>query len=303
MSMRRSVDAAAGQPGGAPDQDFEYTWSDRVDTAASHDHEPVTAPIPIPGRHNFVPDQPDYYAWDEAGDVPAGGVQLMPQPVDVYDLVPDQPDDHESPTRSRLRTRSTRAGRLCVGRPRRSPAGPHRGPTPSRAPLRCGRPCPSRRRHADARISAAAVVPHQAGGDGTRRCRGRRGGVWRLAGVAQSEDHRRTIENRGADQRPACPEQRPTHRDERSAAASASPASSAAFSAGGWAGLFRAATAIFGAAPRSGKPEIGATRTPATRAPISVAPVPRPVAGSDSSTPGDAPGRERPRRRGCFGFC
>ena len=39
-----------------------------------------------------------------------------------------------------------------------------------------------------------------------------------------------------------------------------------------------------------------------TRAPMSVAPVPRPVAGSDSSTPGDAPG-EKPRRRGCFGFC
>ena len=54
--------------------------------------------------------------------------------------------------------------------------------------------------------------------------------------------------------------------------------------------------------PEAEKPEIGATRTPATRAPISVAPVPRPVAGSDSSTPGDAPG-EQPRRRGCFGFC
>ena len=56
------------------------------------------------------------------------------------------------------------------------------------------------------------------------------------------------------------------------------------------------------APPEAEMPEIGATRTPATRAPISVAPVPRPVAGSDSSTPGDAPG-ERPRRRGCFGFC
>ena len=39
-----------------------------------------------------------------------------------------------------------------------------------------------------------------------------------------------------------------------------------------------------------------------TRAPMSVAPVPRPVEGSDSNTPGDAPG-EKPRRRGCFGFC
>ena len=50
------------------------------------------------------------------------------------------------------------------------------------------------------------------------------------------------------------------------------------------------------------KPGVGVTRTPATRAPMSVAPVPRPVEGSDSNTPGDAPG-EKPRRRGCFGFC
>lgn len=43
-------------------------------------------------------------------------------------------------------------------------------------------------------------------------------------------------------------------------------------------------------------------RVDVTRAPMSVAPVPKPVPGSDSNTPGDAPG-EKPRRRGCFGFC
>ena len=43
-------------------------------------------------------------------------------------------------------------------------------------------------------------------------------------------------------------------------------------------------------------------RVDVTRAPMSVAPVPKPVPGSNSSTPGDAPG-EKPRRRGCFGFC
>jgi hypothetical protein len=36
---------------------------------------------------------------------------------------------------------------------------------------------------------------------------------------------------------------------------------------------------------------------------MSVAPVPKPVPGSDSNTPGDAPERDKPRRRGCFGFC
>ena len=68
--QQRPVDAARGQPGGAPDQDFEYTWSDRDDTAASYDHEPVTAPIPIPAAEvqHLVPDQPDDYAWDEAID-------------------------------------------------------------------------------------------------------------------------------------------------------------------------------------------------------------------------------------------
>lgn len=43
-------------------------------------------------------------------------------------------------------------------------------------------------------------------------------------------------------------------------------------------------------------------RIDVTRAPMSVAPVPKPVPGSHSNTPGDAPG-EKPRRRGCFGFC
>jgi hypothetical protein len=43
-------------------------------------------------------------------------------------------------------------------------------------------------------------------------------------------------------------------------------------------------------------------RIDVTRAPMSVAPMPKPVPGSDSATPGDAPG-DKPRRRGCFGFC
>ncbi|MGZ6779967.1 MAG: hypothetical protein ACXVGO_13320, partial [Mycobacterium sp.] len=45
-------------------------------------------------------------------------------------------------------------------------------------------------------------------------------------------------------------------------------------------------------------------RVDVTRAPMSVAPVPRPVPGSGSNTPGDAPDRDSGvRRRGCFGFC
>jgi hypothetical protein len=44
-------------------------------------------------------------------------------------------------------------------------------------------------------------------------------------------------------------------------------------------------------------------RIDVTRAPMSVAPVPKPVPGSRSNTPGDAPDRDSGRRRGCFGFC
>jgi hypothetical protein len=45
-------------------------------------------------------------------------------------------------------------------------------------------------------------------------------------------------------------------------------------------------------------------RVDVTRAPMSVAPVPKPVPGSDSNTPGDAPKDSGGgRRRGCFGFC
>ncbi|WNG90847.1 hypothetical protein [Mycobacterium sp. ITM-2016-00318] len=55
--------------------------------------------------------------------------------------------------------------------------------------------------------------------------------------------------------------------------------------------------------PRYSEPSPAAKpRVDVTRAPMSVAPVPKPVPGSDSNTPGDAPG-EKPRRRGCFGFC
>ena len=93
--QQRPVDAAAGQPGGAPDQDFEYKWSDPDDTGASYDRDPVTEPIPVAEVQNLVPDQPDDYAWDDHDEVPAGSVEIPPEPVDVYDLVPEQPDDHE----------------------------------------------------------------------------------------------------------------------------------------------------------------------------------------------------------------
>ena len=93
--QQRPVDATAGWPGGAPDQDFEYTWSDPDDTGVSYDRDPVTEPIPVAEVQNLVPDQPDDYAWDDHDEVPAGSAEIPPEPVDVYELVPEQPDDHE----------------------------------------------------------------------------------------------------------------------------------------------------------------------------------------------------------------
>jgi hypothetical protein len=53
---------------------------------------------------------------------------------------------------------------------------------------------------------------------------------------------------------------------------------------------------------RYSEPQDEGPRTDVTRAPISVAPVPRPVGGSNSNTPGDAP-KSGGRPRGCFGWC
>jgi hypothetical protein len=282
-SMQRPVDAAAGQPGGAPDQDFEYTWSDPDDTSASYDHEPVTAPIPIPAAEvqHLVPDQPDGYAWDEA--------------VDVYDLVPDQPDDHEweddgggvptdhdvppAPIEVRpLRARLFDAGELvhpAVGMPM-----PEYRPQPW-----------YRSKQAVTVLAAAAVVGVVCGG-------------WLVSRSPSTTAEQSKIEAPTS----ALPAPRSVQQTAMSAPQPPPPSPPPpppSPPAGGpvYSGPQRQYSEPRRAAPPEVEtPEIGATRTPATRAPISVAPVPRRVAGSDSSTPGDAPG-ERPRRRGCFGFC
>ena len=206
--QQRPVDATAGWPGGAPDQDFEYTWSAPDDTGVSYDRDPVTEPIPVAEVQNLVPDQPDDYAWDDHDEVPAGSAEIPPEPVDVYELVPEQPDDHEwdddrdEVPPAAVEVRPLRARPLAAG---------------DLVHPAVGMPMPE---------NLAAVVPHQAGGEGARRrSRRRRRGVRRLAGAAEPEHQRRTIDDRCSDERPACPEQGPTHRGERSAAAPGSPTS------------------------------------------------------------------------------
>src|ERR1700754_4085831 len=100
---------AAEQPGGAPDQDFEYRSAD-----------PITEPIPVADVGDLEPEQPADYAWDDQDDalpaadeaalgfhefpqaqpadgtwdghdeLPTEAVAVASAPVDVYDLVPDQ---------------------------------------------------------------------------------------------------------------------------------------------------------------------------------------------------------------------
>ncbi len=98
-ALRRAADQALlttlGNPtpndaGGRPDQDFKYNRAQPAETAA-YDHEPTTDPIPVLGDV-----APDDYGWPDEDDVPAAeSVETPSAPVDVYDLVPDQPDEPE----------------------------------------------------------------------------------------------------------------------------------------------------------------------------------------------------------------
>ena len=74
---QRPDGAAPGQPGGAPDKDFEYTRFTPTGAGESYDREPVTAPIPVAEIQRAASEQP---------------IDALPEPVDVYDLVPDQPE-------------------------------------------------------------------------------------------------------------------------------------------------------------------------------------------------------------------
>ena len=76
-SLQRPDGAAQGQPGGAPDRDFEYTRFTPTGAGESYDREPVTAPIPVAEIQRAASEQP---------------IDALPEPVDVYDLVPDQPE-------------------------------------------------------------------------------------------------------------------------------------------------------------------------------------------------------------------
>ncbi len=308
--QQRPVDAAAGQPGGAPDQDFEYTWSDPHHTRAPYDHEPVTAPISVTEVQNLVPDPPDEYRWDDYDEVPAGSIEVLPEPVDVYDLVPAQPDaapvppdevearqpfneepdeygwnDYQEVPPAPVELRPLRARPLAAD----DLAHPAVG-----MPMPEYRPQPwYRTKHAVTVLAAAALVAVVCGG-------------WLVFRSPSTTAEQSTIEVPTSG--PAAPSRvAPTAATAPQPPPAPPPPPPPPPPPAAPEPVYSAPQRQYSeprrAAPPAETPDVGVTRTPATRAPISVAPVPRPVAGSDSNTPGDAPKKQGQRRRGCFGFC
>ena len=285
QALLTSLDnVAPSQAGGPADRDFVYRGSDR---ASTHDHEPATEPIPVAAVEEFAPE--------------ADSVELPPeQPVDIYDLMPDQTGDSEwddvglAQAADHAVTASTDDYRWLE--------------RDDVLPLAPSRPLKARR---VAEPASFAPVLDFAVSDTERWYRTKPAtGVLVAAVIAAVvcvgwllfRSPGTTAEESNADEATSAP---PSPSTAAPTAVSAPkpppspppppppPAAQPTYSAPQW-----QYSPSYGSPNQQRKP-----RVDVTRAPMSVAPVPRPVPGSDSNTPGDAPERDKPRRRGCFGFC
>jgi hypothetical protein len=268
----------------------------------------VTEPIPITGLAEFGPGPSDDHGWGD-DDPPASDVEVPAEPVDIYDLVADQSDDSE---------RYDNGGHVTpIEDSVPEPAVDHgwveridaalQAPAPDQPALR-GRPVATSpyirpdldfavsgsrgrprytTRPAAAVLVAAVIAAVVCGG-------------WLLvrnpaAAVEQSSTESPTSTPPGTSKAPPVavsalkPPPAPTPPPPPPPPPAAEPTYSAPQ---------RQYSPRYSESTPAQKP-----RVDVTRAPMSVAPVPRPVPGSDSNTPGDAPDRDHPRRRGCFGFC
>lgn len=315
-ALRRAADlalltslgnAAAGQPGGAPDQDFEYTRSIPAGPVA-YDHEPVTAPIPVEAvglaaPDSIVDDVPQgEYGWVADEGPPAESVEGEPEPVDVYDLVPDQAnglgwDDAREAPAAEVAVTDLLGDYGWYEREELPPAAP--------APSRRARPLAEaafvspaldfalpdsqrwyRIKPVAAVIVAAVIAAIVCGG-------------WLVFGSPTTTAERSTVQaptsappapSKAAPTAASAPNPPPAPPPPPPPPPPPSPAPS-------YTPPQRQYQPRYTEPSPARKPRIDVTR-----APMSVAPVPKPVPGSDSNTPGDA-SREKPRRRGCFGFC
>ncbi len=281
---RRPVD---GTPDGrgAADQDFEYRWVDSDDTVAYHP-EPVTEPIPVVEASVAIPSEPvDVY--DLVPDQPAESVPFGP--VDASEVFQDEPDDygwdddHDEVPPEPAEAPPLRARPLAA-----------RGIAESivATPMPVHKPQPWYRTKQAATVLAAAVIVAVV-------C----GGWLVLRGPTTTAERSTTEAPTSVSPSPSKIQPTAVSAPQPPPAPPPPPPPPPPAAAPTYSAPQRQYSEPWRSAPtQAQKPEVGITRTPATRAPISVAPVPRPVEGSDSNTPGDAPG-ERPRRRGCFGFC
>ncbi|WP_133119055.1 hypothetical protein [Mycolicibacterium agri] len=246
------------QPGGAPDRDFEYTHTvaEPVATTATVAHDPITEPIRVIQAESPALDTVDEPDVEDPIPAPA-------DPVDIYDLVPDHPDqfaaeepgrydaERSAPTPPPLSTRALDETAMVY-------------PAVGMA-IPAYRPQPWYRAKPAAAAAAAVVIA------------GLVAGSWLMFRSPSTSAERSTIEA-PTSAPPAPSKPAPT------AASASKPAPQRQYSE-----------------PRYSRPSpTSKPRVDVTRAPMSVAPVPKPVPGSKSSTPGDTPGG---RRRGCFGFC
>jgi hypothetical protein len=308
-ALRRAADqallttlgnATPSDAGGRPDQDFRYTTAEPADTAAPYDDEPTTDPIPVVGALGA-----DDYSWPDEDAQPAESIETPPAPADVYDLVPNRTDE----PRWDPATEVAATDQAVIEAPDEHRwDAPVEVPPPPPAPIR-----PPLRARPVAQGSYVPPALDFAVTGAQPWYRGKPAAVALVAAIIAAVVCGGWLAFRSpestADQTTEAPTSAPP-------APSTAPPTAASAPRPAPLPLLPPppppppppADPTYSAPQRQYSPrysEPTPTQKPridVTRAPMSVAPVPKPVPGSDSATPGDAPG-EKPRRRGCFGFC
>jgi len=259
------ISASPTHAGGAADQDFDYTRS--AGAGASFDDEPTTEPIPVAEAQEVEPARPGDHAWDDSA---------TPGPADVYDLVPNQPDVPEPPDDHRW---DEHHGDVV---PSRVVAAAYFRPELDFA-VTDYRDKPWYRTKLAAAVVIAAVIV---------------AALWGAWLVIRSSAT--TAEQSPTDAPISTPPVPTMARPSAVSAPPAPPPPPPPPPPAAPAGPMDSAPQQQYWEPRYSQPTPAQKpRVDVTRAPMSVAPVPKPIPGSDSSTPGDG----GDRRRGCFGFC
>jgi hypothetical protein len=316
--------ATPSQAGGRPDQDFKYNRVEPADTPAPYDHEPTTDPIPVVGLDTVHADAAeaeasdfvaDDYGWADEGPAVVDSVVVPLAPADVYDLVPDQADEPEPDFVREVAATEQAVPEPAVAKPAvpepddwwDAPEDvPPPAPAPVRPPLRA-RPVADggyvqpaldfaatdsapwyRTKPAAAVLVAAFIAAVVCGGWLVFRSPSTTAEQPTEAAPTSAPPAPSTAVPT-AMSAPAPPPVPPPPPPPPAPPPPAEPAYSAPQ---------RQYSPRYSEPTPAQKP-----RVDVTRAPMSVAPGPtKPIQGSDSAVPGNAPG-EQPRRRGCFGFC